>query len=86
MVERLNEKRTRAVKVLLNDEEYIELLEQSTAQDLDKADTLRKGWLQYTFGTVGLARRRAQRIRGSDAELQRQDWLDSAFTDGTGAA
>ena len=82
MSDRMSEKRTHAVKVLLNDAEYIELLEQATAQDLDKADIVRKGWLHFTFGSVGLARRRAQQSRGADAELSRTDFLDSGFADG----
>ncbi len=80
--ERLNEKRTHAVKVLLNDEEYIQLLEQSQAQDLAAADVLRRAWLRDTFGSVGLAWLRAKRSRGDDSELQLTDWIDSAFSDG----
>jgi hypothetical protein len=80
--ERLNEKRTHAVKLLLNDEEFIQLMEQANAQDLAAADVLRRAWLRDTFGSVGLARLRAKRARGDDSELQRTDWVDSAFADG----
>lgn len=76
-------KRVHPIKVLLSDDEMLTLYEQSTAQDLDKADVLRRGWLQATFGTIGLARRRAQRSRGADAELSRPDFADSAFDPGS---
>lgn len=72
-------KRVHPVKVLLTDDEMLTLYEQATAQDLDKADVLRRGWLQATFGSVGLARRRAQNSRGADAELSGLDFADTAF-------
>ncbi|MEY8688341.1 MAG: hypothetical protein AB9M53_00495 [Leptothrix sp. (in: b-proteobacteria)] len=72
-------KRVHAVKVMLDDEELLTLYEQATAQDIDKADALRKGWLLASFGSVGLARRRAQQKRGADAELSGPDFLDTDF-------
>ncbi len=77
-------KRTHAVKVMLDDEEMLTLYEQATAQDLDRADVLRKGWLRDTFGSVGLALRRAQQSRGADEALQVQDFIDSAFASHVG--
>lgn len=77
-------KRPHVVKVSLSDDEMLTLYEQASAQDLDRADVLRKGWLLSTFGSVGLARRRAQRNRGDSSGLEGQDFADTDFTDGLG--
>lgn len=78
------EKRTVAVKVLLSDSEALALYRQAQAQDRKPADMLRRGWLLSTFGSLGLAERRAQRLRGDSSELTVQDFQESGFAPGQG--
>ncbi len=75
-------KRPHIVKVALSDDEMLTVYEQAQAQDLANADVLRKGWLLATFGSVGLARRRAQRNRGDSSGLEGPDFADTDFSDG----
>lgn len=73
------EKRVHAVKVLLSDSEAAALYQQSLLEDRKPADMLRKGWLLHTFGSLGLARDRAQRNRGEGAELTVHDFTDTGI-------
>lgn len=72
-------KRTIPVKVMLSEEEYATLQGQVVIHDTDAAEELRSGWLLSMFGTLGLARMRAKRYRGSDAELHPVDFQRSRF-------
>ncbi len=76
-------KRTNPVKVMLTDEELLDVQRQALAQDLSAGEVVRKNCMAFMWGILGTADRRRQRNRGADEELIGADFSDSAFIDGT---
>jgi hypothetical protein len=76
-------KRTNPVKVMLTDEELLDVQRQALAQDLSPGEIVRKNCMAFMWGILGTADRRRQRNRGADEELIGADFHDSAFIDGT---
>jgi len=76
-------KRTNPVKVMLTDEELLDVQRQALAQDLTAGEVVRRNCMAFMWGILGTADRRRQRNRGADEELTGADFADSAFVDGT---
>lgn len=79
-------KRVHAVKLLLNDEEMIDLQRQAIAMDMPVAEVARRNMVAHMWGILGQACRRRNRHRGADEELQGSDFLHSELDDGIGGS
>jgi len=75
-------KRVHAVKVMLTDDELLDLQRQALAQDMPVGEVVRRNCLAFMWGILGLAERRRNRKRGADEELQRDDFQQSGWHDG----
>lgn len=78
-------KRTNPVKIMLTDEELLDVQRQAIAQDMTPGEVVRKNCMAFMWGILGTADRRRQRNRGADEELIGRDFHDSGFVDGTPA-
>ena len=67
------------MKLMLREDELATAQAQAIAQDLPVSEVIRRGWLLATHGTMGLAKLRAKRTRGSDEFLEDQDFQATGF-------
>lgn len=72
-------KRTNPVKVLLTDEELIDVQRQALAQDMPVSEVVRRNCMMFMWGILGSAQRRRNRNRGADEELSGDDFQPSGF-------
>lgn len=77
-------KRTHPVKVMLTDEEMLDIQRMALAQDMPAGEVVRRNCMSFMWGILGLADRRRKRDRGADEELNGRDFRDTGWGDGLG--